>query len=88
MNLKLSFVFRASVVIVLSLPLAGCGNKGPLVLPQSPPPAEAEMLPATPPVDAAGLPADAVPEDGAPPAPPADDASDVPPPPASDRGNG
>ena len=88
MNLKL-----ATVVIALSLPLAGCGNKGPLVLPQNPPPAEAGPLLALPPMDDATLPVDAVPADGTPPAPATDDASDSkgdvpPPPPPAAGGNG
>lgn len=91
MNLKL-----ASVVIALSLPLAGCGNKGPLILPQNPPPVEANLLPTIPPMDDATLQVDGVPEDGMPPVPPANDASSdeakipaTPPPPApGDDGNG
>lgn len=42
MNLK-----TLAALIALSLPLAGCGNKGPLVLPSAPVPDEA---PATEPV--------------------------------------
>jgi predicted small lipoprotein YifL len=38
MNLK-----TLAVLIALSLPLAGCGNKGPLVLPQKPVPVEESM---------------------------------------------
>ena len=73
MNLKMSSAICATVFIALSLPLAGCGNKGPLVLPPNPPPAEAEALPAIPPVEDATAPVEAVPEDGAaPPTPPAD----------------
>jgi len=90
MNLKL-----ATVLIAWSLPLAGCGNKGPLMLPQSPPPAKAEPLLALPPMDAATLPVEAVPADGPPAAPPTDAASDgkgnvppPPPPPAAGNGNG
>ncbi len=80
MNLKPAFV-----ILALSLPLAGCGNKGPLILPQDPPPTEARMLPAMPPMDDVG-----VPVDGAPPAPPASDDATVPlpPPPAGGDGNG
>lgn len=37
----------ATLLIALSLPLAGCGNKGPLVLPQAPVPMD-EPLPAVP----------------------------------------
>lgn len=87
MNLKLASV----VLALLSLPLAGCGNKGPLVLPQNPPPAEADALPMLPPMDDATEPADAVPPATVPPATiPADDANgDTPPPPAAgDDGNG
>lgn len=80
MNLK-----PASVLLVsLSLSLAGCGNKGPLVLPQDPPPAEANLLPSLPPMDDATVPVDPVPAP-----PPVDDAEVPPPPPAaSDDGNG
>lgn len=72
MNLKL-----AAVLIALSLPLAGCGNKGPLVLP--PPPAE-------PMLDA---PADATDEndvEGAPASetPTVDDPAAPPPPPSAE----
>ena len=84
MNLKLASV----VLALLSLPLAGCGNKGPLVLPQTPPAEEADALPMAPPVDDATVPADAVPADAVPAAtPPADDDL-TPPPAASDDGNG
>ena len=75
MNLK-----PVTALIALSLALAGCGNKGPLVQAAPPPvegvPAEAEtVVPAeTPAVDAP--PADAVPAE----APPADvPAEEVPP---------
>lgn len=81
MNLKPAFV-----VLALSLPLAGCGNKGPLILPQSPP-AEASPLSPAPPVDATMAPVDGSPipvED----VPPADDAETPPPPPAGDDGDG
>ena len=77
MNLKPASVF----LVLLSLSLPGCGNKGPLVLPQDPPPAEATSLPSLPPMDAATVPVDTVP------APPAAD-TEVPPPPAGDDGNG
>jgi len=83
MNLKLAAV----VLALLSLPLAGCGNKGPLVLPPNPPPAEADALPMTPPMEDPAVPADAAP----PATPPTDDATgdSIPPPPAaSDDGNG
>ena len=73
MNLK-----PALLVLALSLPLAGCGNKGPLVLPQDAPPEAATPLLSIPPMDDATAPVDGVP-------PPADDAT-VPPP--SDDGNG
>ena len=84
MNLK-----PASLLLAwLSLPLAGCGNKGPLVLPQDPPPAEAsaeaDLLPSLPPMDDATPPVDTTPAP-----PPVDDAEVPPPPPAaSDDGNG
>ncbi len=61
MNLKMPFVIRASVVLALSLPLAGCGNKGPLVLPQNPPPTEMGALPVMPPPDDATVPAEVPP---------------------------
>ena len=77
MNLK-----PALLVLALSLPLAGCGNKGPLILPQDPPPEAARPLLTMPPMDDASAPVD-----GVPPAPPADDAT-VPPLPPSDNGNG
>ena len=90
MNLKL-----ASVVIALSLPLAGCGNKGPLVLSQNPPPEDAPMLPMLPSMSDA-LPLEGVPEDsppipttdGAPADPPATPPATPPVPAASDNGNG
>ena len=80
MNLKPASVLLA----LLTLSLAGCGNKGPLVLPQNPPPAEATVLPSLPPMDDATVPVDTVPTP-----PPADDA-EIPPPPAAagDDGNG
>lgn len=81
MNLK-----SALLVLALSLPLAGCGNKGPLVLPQDPPSAESTLLPSLPPMDDATVPVDTVP---APPPPPADDTEVAPPPAAAgDDGNG
>ena len=84
MNLKPAFV-----VLALSLPLAGCGNKGPLILPQNPPPAEADAIPSVraPPMDDVPVPVDDVPEDVVPPVSPAQDAA-VPPPPVSGNGNG
>ena len=75
MNLK-----SALLVLALSLPLAGCGNKGPLVLPQDPPPEAAAPLLSIPPMGDATAPIDVVPP------PPADEAT-VPPPPGDD-GNG
>lgn len=79
MNLK-----TALLVLALSLPLAGCGNKGPLVLAQDPPPQAAAPLLSMPPMNDATAPVDGVP-------PPADDATapvqGVPPPPGDD-GNG
>jgi predicted small lipoprotein YifL len=59
MNLK-----PLAVLLALSLPLAACGNKGPLVRPGSvPPPVEtpappADTLPAPPPADSTTPPAD------------------------------
>lgn len=95
MNPTLPFIIRASLVVALLLPLAGCGNKGPLVLPQNPPaenaPAESTpMLPTLPPMGET-LPLDGVPADDAP--PPADGVPAPPPSPpqvpgASDNGNG
>ncbi len=62
MNLR-----AASVLLVLALTaaLSGCGNKGPLVLPDAPA-ADASVAP--PPADAAATPS-----------PPADDAAKTPP---------
>lgn len=60
MKLKSAFLLMA-----LSLPLAGCGNKGPLVLPQAPVPAE-ESVPVEAPMDE--VPADPVPTDAPDPA--------------------
>ena len=95
MNPTLPFIIRASLVVALLLPLSGCGNKGPLVLPQNPPaenaPAESTpMLPTLPPMGET-LPLDGVPADDAP--PPADGVPAPPPSPpqvpgASDNGNG
>jgi predicted small lipoprotein YifL len=83
MNLKLASV----VLALLSLPLAGCGNKGPLVLPQTPPPAEEDLQPSLPPMDDATAPIEGVSDDVP---PPADDTVDpaTPPPPDGDDGNG
>lgn len=74
------------LVVALSLPLAGCGNKGPLVLPQNPPPVEVDAMPIVPPADDASLPVDSVPEEGTPAAPTED--TPAPPPATSDDGNG
>lgn len=81
MNLK-----PAMLVIALSLPLAGCGNKGPLVLPSNPPPEQAEALPVDAPADDASVPVDSAPIDGTP-AEPTDDTP-VRAPATSDDGNG
>ena len=81
MNLK-----TAMLVIALSLPLAGCGNKGPLILPSNPPPAEADALPVLPPEDDTSVPVDGVPEEGTPADP--TEETPVPPPAASDDGDG
>lgn len=77
MNLK-----SALLVLALSLPLAGCGNKGPLVLPQNPPPVGSSLLPSMPPMDPARVPPEDAPDDGV---APADDTTA---PPAGDDGNG
>ncbi|MGH8077628.1 MAG: LPS translocon maturation chaperone LptM [Lysobacter sp.] len=86
MNPKKPSMIRATLLVALSLPLAGCGNKGPLVLPPNPPPVEADAVPVVPPADDASLPVDSLPEEGTPPTP-TDDAP-VPPTAASDDGNG
>lgn len=78
-------VIRATLVVALLLPLAGCGNKGPLVLPPNPPPLEADSIPMTPPADDASVPVDSAPEEATP-VPPTDETP--PPPAASDDGNG
>lgn len=72
----------AMLLIALSLPLAGCGNKGPLVLPQAPVSVD-ETVPVTP-VDE--VPAEPVPADATAPDAPAPDATapDVPPVPTAD----
>ena len=94
----------AIALIALSLPLAGCGNKGSLVLPQKPVPVEADLPLAEPPADDAAT-DDATTDDATAPTPatdavePATDADaplpdpateePVPPtPPANDGGNG
>ena len=58
MNLK-----PLAVLLALTLPLAACGNKGPLVRPaKAPPPVEApppaDTLPAPPPAESTAPPAD------------------------------
>lgn len=85
----------ATALIALSLPLAGCGNKGPLVLPQKPVPVEADMPTVEPPADAATPQTDANeagdPATDASPEPATDATSDdetPPPPPVTDGGNG
>lgn len=84
----------AIALIALSLPLAGCGNKGSLVLPQKPVPVEADT-PVEPPVDDTTTPTEA--NDAVDPAvdastePATDATSDdevpPPPPPPTDGGN-
>lgn len=79
----------AMLLIALSLPLAGCGNKGPLVLPQAPVPVE-ETVPVTP-VDE--VPAEPVPADATAPDATVTDAqpeptADTPPDPAPQDGDG
>jgi len=87
MNLKPTALIFATA-LVMSLPLAGCGNKGPLVLPQSPPVDEAQVI-AAPAAAEPSLPADPAAGEGVPVDDPATDkGSDVPPPPPSDAGNG
>ncbi len=82
MNLKL-----AAVLIALSLPLSGCGNKGPLVMAERPPP-DLPVVEPPPPTE---------PTDSAPPAeiapPPAAEPASATPPlatvsPVSDDGDG
>lgn len=48
MNRRLAFV-SAAFAIALPLALSGCGNKGPLVLPDPPAPAEPPAADAVPP---------------------------------------
>lgn len=81
MNLK-----TLAVLIALSLPLAGCGNKGPLVLPQKPVPVEESMPLEAPPEPADATPADPATDPSAPAAEADGDAdkdadTDTPPPP-------
>ena len=64
MNLRAVSVL---LVLVLTTALSGCGNKGPLVLPDAPA-ADADASVAPPPADAAATPS-----------PPADDAAKTPP---------
>lgn len=73
MNAKLCFYAIAAVLL-----LAGCGNKGPLVMPQKPVPVE-EPAPAEPATQPADEPAD----EPAAPAPPTGTPAAVP-----DDGNG
>ena len=61
----------AMLLIALSLPLAGCGNKGPLVLPQAPVPVD-EAVPADASVEEVAT--DPVPTDTTTPDPAATDA--------------
>ena len=66
MNLRAVSVL---LVLVLTTALSGCGNKGPLVLPDAPAAdADADASVAPPPADAAATPS-----------PPADDAAKTPP---------
>ena len=67
---RLSLVLSAAVC---ALALSGCGNKGPLVLPEDAPPAQAVAAPEAAP--AATAPADAPPPDAAPDAAPVGDAA-------------
>ncbi|MFD0738816.1 lipoprotein [Lysobacter koreensis] len=80
MNLKL-----AIALIALSLPLAGCGNKGPLVLPSKPVPVEADLLQAEPPADAASTDDATAPPPAADALDPATDLATPPPDPATDE---
>ncbi len=88
MNLKISCVIRAAAIVVLAFSLAACGNKGPLVLAESPPAAQAQALPVIPPMDEATVPPDAMPEDGTPVPPTSDDDTPVTPPPPASSGDG
>ena len=77
----------ATTALALAL-LAGCGNKGPLVLPTEPPPIDPATLPDTQPEP---VPADATPTDpeAAEPATDSTTPPETPAPPASDGdGNG
>ncbi|MGN6152810.1 MAG: LPS translocon maturation chaperone LptM [Lysobacteraceae bacterium] len=73
----------ASVLLALALSLSGCGNKGPLVLPDAPsqetatPPAV--EAPVVEPAPAEAAPADAPPADAAPATPAATDGDVKPP---------
>ena len=70
MNRRLA---SASVLLALALSLSGCGNKGPLVLPDAP-----GQETAAPPA-AEPAPADATPADAAPATPAATDGNATPP---------
>jgi predicted small lipoprotein YifL len=87
MNLKMSFVTHTALVVALSLSLAACGNKGPLILPSNPPPMEADESSPTP-TDDATLPVETPTDAPVNDANDADDDAPPPPPPASDDGNG
>lgn len=63
----------ATLLIALSLPLAGCGNKGPLVLPQAPEPVD--ELPVMP-EDELPVPPDAPATDAVDPAAPTGDTAE------------
>jgi len=88
MNRSLRIAFIAAVLATL----AGCGNKGPLMLPQKPVPVDPATVPATP---AGEVPAEAVPAETAP-ATDTEEATEaeietatpVEPPPSDDDGNG
>lgn len=84
MNQTLRIAFIAAALATL----AGCGNKGPLVLPTDPPPIDPATVPEAP-ADAAPseTPAAEPTTDGTP--PPAETPADVPPAtPTDDDGNG
>ncbi|HSN19518.1 MAG TPA: lipoprotein [Usitatibacter sp.] len=42
-------MIRAAAILALALALAGCGQKGPLKLPDQTPPGAPQPVPATPP---------------------------------------
>ncbi|WP_460729697.1 LPS translocon maturation chaperone LptM [Lysobacter rhizosphaerae] len=86
MNRTLRIVFIAAALATL----AGCGNKGPLVLPSAPPPTEPVTLP-EPPAEAA--PAEPAPDSvqpppATPPAPETPEPPEIPPPPPAPGGDG